>query len=263
MLSFKGATALVTGAGSGLGAAMSRRLATEGCNLILTGRDINALEKTKTECERYGIDAYIRHLDLEDFSSIDSLYDFIKEKRLNINLFVLNAGISQRAKTLETSFDVDRKIMQVDYFGAVYLIKKFGDELKTSKQTSIAVTTSLAGLFGFPLRSAYCAAKSALIGFFETLGLEYPNIDVTLLIPGRINTEISRKAIIGDGNQYGKMDKGQADGMDVDKAASKAVKAIKRRRHRKLIGGTELLMAYINKFLPCVYYKVAGKISAT
>lgn len=123
MLSFKGATALVTGAGSGLGAAMSRRLATEGCNLILTGRDINALEKTKTECERHGIDTYIRHLDLEDFSSIDSLYDFVKEKRLNINLFVLNAGISQRAKTLETSFDVDRKIMQVDYFGAVYLIK--------------------------------------------------------------------------------------------------------------------------------------------
>lgn len=263
MLSFKGATALVTGAGSGLGAAMSRRLATEGCNLILTGRDIAALEETKAECEKYSITAYIRHLDLEDFSSIDSLYEFIKEKKFNINLFILNAGISQRAKTLETSFDVDRKIMQVDYFGAVYLIKKFGDELKASKQTSIAVTTSLAGLFGFPLRSAYCAAKSALIGFFETLGLEYPNIDVTLLIPGRINTEISRKAVIGDGTQYGKMDKGQADGMDVDKAAAKAVKAIRRRRHRKLIGGMELLMAYINKFLPCIYYKVAGKISAT
>ncbi len=263
MLSFKGETALVTGAGSGLGAAVSRRLAAEGCNIILTGRDTAALEKTKAECDRLGISADICRLDLEDFSSIDGLYDFVKGKGFNISLFVLNAGISQRAKALETSFDVDKKIMQVDYFGAVYLIKKFSRELKTSKHTSIAVTTSLAGLFGFPLRSAYCAAKSALIGFFETLGLEYPNISVTLLIPGRINTEISRKAVTGDGTLYGKIDKGQADGMNVDKAAAKAVRAIKRRRHRKLIGGTELLMAYINRFLPCLYYKIAGKISAT
>jgi short-subunit dehydrogenase len=95
------------------------------------------------------------------------------------------------------------------------------------------------------------------------LDLEYPNIHVTFLIPGRINTPISKSALKGNGDQYAKMDPGQAKGLDVDKAAQRAVKAIKRQRHRKLIGKSELLMAYINRYIPWLYYKIANKISPT
>ncbi len=264
MLSFAEKWALITGAGSGLGAAMARVLSAERCNLILTGRNVDALEKTAAECKEISpIRTYITALDLEDTSSIDKFYQFVKDNGLKIDLFVLNAGISQRAKTLDTHFDVDKKIFQTDILGNVYLIKRFSEELKQAEHTSIAVTSSLAGLFAFPLRSAYCGAKSALIGFFETIGLEYENIDVTILIPGRVKTEISRSALLEDGKAYGKIDEGQAKGISAEKAARKAVRAIRRRKHRVLIGGAELLMAYIQRFIPALYYKLAAKISPT
>ena len=175
----------------------------------------------------------------------------------------MNAGISQRDRGLETDFAIDQKIMQVNYWSSVYLVKQFKDEILASEHVNMSVTTSLAGLFGFPLRTSYCASKHALFGFFESLDLEYPNIHVTFLIPGRINTPISKSALKGNGEQYAKMDAGQAKGLDVDKAAKRAVKAIRKERHRKLIGKGELLMAYINRYIPWLYYKIANKISPT
>ena len=86
---------------------------------------------------------------------------------------------------------------------------------------------------------------------------------MTFLIPGRINTPISLSALTGDGSKYSKMDEGQAKGLDVDKAARIALKAIKKEKHRKLIGGIELIMAYINRYIPALYYKLANKISPT
>ena len=134
--------------------------------------------------------------------------------------------------------------------------------LLSRKRTHISVTTSISGLFGFPLRSAYCASKHALFGFFESLALENDNIKVTFLIPGRINTPISKSAILGDGSTYAKMDSGQSGGMDVDKCARVALRVIAKGKRRKLIGGKELLMVYIKKFIPPLFYKLATKISA-
>ena len=143
------------------------------------------------------------------------------------------------------------------------IVKKFKEMILAKEHVQFSVTTSLSGLFGFPLRSAYCAAKHALFGFYESLELEYDNIGVTFLIPGRINTQISKSALHGDGTAHAKMDAGQANGLDVDKCGKIAVRAIKRQKHRKLIGRTELLMAYIHKYCLPLYYKLSRKISAT
>lgn len=108
--------------------------------------------------------------------------------------------------------------------------------IKSAEHVQFSVTTSLSGLFGFPLRSAYCAAKHALFGFYESLELEYDNINVTFLIPGRINTQISKSALHGDGTAHAKMDAGQATGLSVERCGAIAVHAIKKQKHRKLIG---------------------------
>ena len=232
MLDLKGKTALVTGGGTGIGQSIALHLAQEGCHLVLTGLGIDDLNKTKEKCEQYGVRAYATETQLDDYSSIDRLYDFVMQLGLSIDLFVLNAGISQREKALDTDFSVDEKILKIDFIG-------------------------------FPLRSAYCAAKHALFGFYESLELEYDNINVTFLIPGRINTQISKSALMGDGTAHAKMDAGQANGLDVDKCGAIAVRAIKWQRHRKLIGRSELLMAYIHKYCLPLYYKLSRKISAT
>lgn len=264
MINFKHKHAVVTGASSGIGAAIAKQLAKEGCNLFLTGLGAQQLLETEKACRDINdVTVYCKECNFSDYSSIDELVTFIKGKNVTIDLFVLNAGISQRAKAFETAFETDQKIMQVNYWSSVYLIKQFREEILASKHTSISVTTSLAGLFGFPLRTSYCSSKHALFGFFESMDLEYDNISVTFLIPGRINTPISKSALMGDGKRYEKMDPGQAKGLDVDIAARKAVKAIKKKKHRKLIGKYELLMAHINRYLPGLYYVLSKHISPT
>lgn len=263
MILLKNKNAIVTGASSGIGAAIASRLAKEKCNLFLTGLGETQLHETKETCEKEGVKVYFKECDFANFTSIDELVKEIKKIGFHIDLYVLNAGISQRDRGLETDLSIDQKIMQINYWSSVYLIKKFKDEILASEHVNVSVTTSLAGLFGFPLRTSYCASKHALFGFFESLDLEYPNIHVTFLIPGRINTPISKSALKGNGEQYAKMDAGQAKGLDVDKAAKRAVKAIKKEKHRKLIGKSELLMAYINRYIPWLYYKIANKISPT
>jgi short-subunit dehydrogenase len=259
---FKNKNILITGAGSGIGKAIACRLADAGSSLILTGRNAERLNAVKDECIQKGAGTNIHIADFESTESIDRFITFVKGGNIVFDYIFLNAGVSQRALALETDMSVDRKIMEVNYFGPVYLIKKLSDDLITHP-AHIAVTSSISGLFGFPLRSAYCASKHALFGFFESLELENENIKVTFLIPGRINTPISMNAILKDGASYNEMDQGQAQGMDVDKCASIALRAVIKGKHRHLIGGKELLMVYIKKYIPSLFFKLAGKVSAT
>ncbi len=262
MIQLKDKWAIVTGGGTGIGQSIAMHLAKEGCNLVLTGLGIDDLNKTKESCEAIGVKAFATETRLDDYASIDQLYEYVTGLGISLDLFVLNAGISQREKALETDFSVDEKIMKIDFMSGVYLVKRFKEMIKSAKHVQFSVTTSLSGLFGFPYRSAYCAAKHALFGFYESLELEYDNINVTFLIPGRINTQISKSALHGDGTKHDKMDAGQATGLSVERCGAIAVGAIKRQKHRKLIGKKELLMAYIHKYCLSLYYKLARKVSA-
>lgn len=264
MIDYRNKNILVTGASSGIGAAIACRFAQQGARLYLAARNLEKLEAVRQRCMESGAEfAESFSVDFSSEQSIDAFVALVNERQVSFDCLVLNAGISQRAFALDTDISVDRKIMETDYFGPVYLTKKLGPALREKSLVNIAVTTSISGLFGFPLRSAYCGAKHALFGFFEALELENRNIKVTFLIPGRINTEISKSAVLGDGSTYSKMDAGQANGMDVDKCAKIAVRAISRCRHRQLIGGIELVMVYIKKYCPALFFKLAGKVSAT
>ena len=260
---FENKNILITGASSGIGEAIAYQLAEAKANLFLAGRDFERLSNVKNKCDSIYGTAKIFTFDFSDMASIDNFVADITSKNITFDYIILNAGISQRARTLETDFSVDRKIMETNFFGPVYLTKKLSGMLLSQKKTHIAITSSISGLFGFPLRSAYCASKHALFGFFESLELENDNIKVTFLIPGRINTPISKSAILSDGSIYSKMDSGQSEGMDVEKCAQIALRAIAKEKHRKLIGGKELLMVYIKKYVPSLFYKLARKISAT
>jgi len=129
----------------------------------------------------------------------------------------------------------------------------------------ILATTSIAGKFGFPLRSAYSSSKHALHGFFETLRIETmkENIRVTLLVPGRVQTNISLHALTKDGTRHGKMDAGLATGITAEKAARQILRAIRKNRKEALIGGKERIMVYLKKYLPAVFYKIASKTDPT
>jgi len=262
---------LITGASSGIGEAMAFLLAKTSANLYLTGKNWeNRTEvsemyaKTRTcPWDKTDGKTQLFEVDFSDSTSIDDLISEVTKENITFDYLILNAGVSQRALTLETAFSVDRLIMETNFFGPVYLIKKLSGMFLSGKPVHIGVTTSISGLFGFPLRSAYCASKHALFGFFESLALEYSHIKVTFLIPGRINTPISKSALLADGTSYGKMDNGQATGMDVHRCAKIALRAIRKGKRRKLIGGKELSMVFLKKYIPFLFYLLARKISVT
>ena len=263
MKSFKGSKILITGASSGIGAALACEFATRGASLYLAARTIARLEEVKSRCESLGAQAQVFSVDMASETSIEAFASDVTQLGLLFDVIVLNAGISQRALTFDTDIAVDRKVMETNFFGPVFLTKMLASQIRGSRPVKLAVTTSISGLFGFPLRSAYCASKHALFGFFESLETENPNVRVTFLIPGRINTPISKSALHGDGRSHDAMDQGQANGMDAAACAKVAVRAIARGRHRKLIGRGELIMVYIKKLCPWFFFKIAGRISAT
>ena len=155
--------------------------------------------------------------------------------------------------------------MEIDYFSHVALTKIVIKGMIEAREGFIAVTSSIAGKFGFHKRSAYCAAKHALQGFFETLRIEVKpfNISVTVVYPGFINTPISTRAINAEGKTYGIMDQGQNRGMSAQKCATKYLKAIVKRKPEVVIGGKELIMVYFKRFMPWLFFRLIPKIKPT
>ena len=261
MLEFKNKTVLITGGGSGIGEAMAYQYAMKGTNVILTGRRIETLEKVQKKCQELGVNAWCRTVDVEKPESIDELAAWIRKEGHLIDFLFLNAGISQRALTLETDISVDRRLMEVNYFGGIYLVKVLKD-MFLERGVHIGVVSSVSGVFGFPVRSAYCASKHAIHGFYETIALEYPQIKTTIIIPGRIHTDVSKNALDGNGKATGVMDPGQANGYDVNKCAKVAIRAIARCRHQKVIGGFDTIMVPFYKYVPWLFRLIARNVSA-
>ncbi len=254
-----GKLVLITGASSGIGAAIAHEFSRKGANLILLARNRQRLETVKTECVKLGASSVqLVEADTTDYPAIDA---FAANMKGHIDFMVLNAGITQRSLAVETAEEVDRKVMEVDFFAPIHLTKVLFQAGRWDRTTRIAVTSSIAGLFGFPQRSAYCAAKHALKGFFEALLLEN-DMKVTLIFPGRINTPISLNALSADGSVHGKMDPGQAGGMNVETCARKCVKGIIRGRRHIRVGGKEMISCFLYKWFPGLFFRLAGKVSA-
>jgi short-subunit dehydrogenase len=201
--------------------------------------------------------------DLSQTDKMEDLVDKVLKQAGRIDILINNAGRSQRSLAFETPLDIDRSIMEINYFSPVALTKLVLLHMLQKEEGHIVVISSISGKFGFPLRTAYTASKHAVQGFFEALRAELhgKNIPVTIISPGRIKTNISLNALTGNGTPYNKMDDGQASGMAAGACAAKIVKAIKNNRKELLIGKKEILMVYIRRFLPFIYHKIVHTIN--
>lgn len=258
-------TIWITGASSGIGEACAYLWAKEKVSLILTATGEERLAEVKRECIRLGARCEILPFDLSRLEEIDTLTDRAVALFGSIDIAFLNAGISQRSMVLDSSPEVDHKIMDVNFFAPLKITRRLLPSMIENGGGTIAVTSSIAGKFGFPLRSVYASSKFALYGFFETVQAEYydQNIRVVMVCPGRVTTRISMNALEADGTRHGRMDEGQKKGISAEKAARRIVKAIKKRKPEVLVGGPELLMVYIKRFLPALSRVMARRIKAT
>lgn len=256
-------TVWITGASSGIGEACAYRYAAEGCRLILTSSSRQKLENVADRCRGKGAKD-VRVLPY-DFSEPDGIRLLAREAWSafgGIDILYCNAGISQRTSVEDTPMPMVRKILEVNFFAPVALAEAVLPMMVSNGGGRIAVTTSIAGRFGFPFRCAYSASKHALYGFFETLRAEYHDkgVSVTLVCPGRVRTNISLNALDKGGERHGVMDPGQDGGISADKAAKKIVRAIRKRKSEVLVGRGELLMVYIKRFFPALCAVLARRI---
>lgn len=255
----------ITGASSGIGLALVELLNKQNARLIITSSNENKLKSAAEICVQQGTECKLLVCDLSDHRQVSGLTEKALAIFGKIDILILNAGKSQRGPAVDTDIKVDRSLMELDYFSNVIIAKDVVKSMKESGGGHIAVTSSITGKFGFPLRSAYAAAKHALHGFFETLGIEERKHDVfvTIVCPGRINTPISYSAILPDGTSYNKLDKGQKNGMAADVCARKYLRAIEKKKREVYIGKKEILMVYIKRFFPSIFYKIADSIKPT
>jgi len=261
-MDFSGKTFWITGAASGMGRTVALQLAKYASLIIISDRDETGLEKTSDEVSAMGARVRAVILDMSDSDAIRNEAKKILAEGISIDGLYQFAGISQRSLVVETPLENDRKIMEINFFGTVALAKAILPQMIANGGGQIAVTSSLVGKFGFPYRSAYSASKHALHGFFESLLAENSkfNIKVSILIPGRVQTNISKFAIDKEGKEYGKMDPGQANGITPERAAIRILRGLHKEKKEIKVGGNELLMLQIRRFFPSMYYKLATRI---
>ena len=256
-------TVWITGASSGIGEACARRWAAMGAGLVLTASSSARLEPVAAACSALGSPrVVVLPYDFRDPDGIPELAEKAWNALDGLDVVYCNAGISQRTGVEDTSMEMVREIMEINYFAPVAIAKAVLGPMVARGGGHIAVTTSIAGRFGFPLRCGYSSSKFALYGFFETLQAEYHDkgIKVTIVCPGRVRTNISLRALDKGGKQHGQMDPGQAGGLPADDAARKIVRAVSRGRREVLVGRKELLMVYVKRFFPGLCARLARRI---
>lgn len=259
---FQNKVVWITGASSGIGEAVAKAFNAAGATVLVSSRRIEELERVKGTCA-FPEKVHVFPLDLTQASSIETVSNEVLSK-FEIDVLFNNGGISQRSLTSETSIDNDRKIFEVNYFGHVQMTKAVLPQMLKRKTGHIVTISSLTGKWGFYLRSAYSASKHALHGFFDSLRMEVEDegIQVTLVTPGFIATEISKHALDKSGNPTGEMDNNQAQGISSEECASQILAGIAAGKREFGVGGKELRALFLHRYFPNVFRKILKRQAA-
>ena len=179
----------ITGASSGIGRSLAIKFANEGWKVAASARRENLLKELSNKYPN--IESF--PLDVTDINKCNSVFKEIIEKFENIEICVFGTGIHDPESEKEFNLDKIKKIMEVNFFGVMNSINSIYSYYNEKKSGQISVISSVAGYRGLPAAGAYCASKSALTSFTESLYFEMKrkNVRVTLISPGFIKTPMT------------------------------------------------------------------------
>ena len=261
MSTFQNKIVWITGASSGIGEALAKSLSLKGAKLVLSARRVEELVRVKNMLKLSDSDILILPFDLADTSETDALAKQVIEKFGRIDILINNGGISQRSLTKDTPIAIDRMVMEVNFFGTVALTKSVLPYMLKQKSGYIVAISSIVGKFGFYLRSAYSASKHALHGFFESLRIEIfkDNVNILIVCPGKIRTNVSVNAITSDGSKHNKMDESTDKGLSAEMCAQQILYGIKNNKEELFIGGSDINAIWLKRFFPKLFSKIIRK----
>lgn len=234
---FKDKTWWITGASSGIGAALARALSLAGARLIVSGRNEAALKEV---ADASSADTLVLPFEATDFARVPALVEqawaWTADRGGGIDGLVNNAGISQRSLAVDTVFEVYERVIAVDLLAPIALTQALLPRMAARKSGHIVAISSVAGILGAPLRSAYSAAKHGLIGYHDSVRAETAHLGLNVLVvaPGSVRTNVSKNALDAMAQTRGVSDAAIDNGMAPEAAAVRILDAL-RAGERELI----------------------------
>lgn len=261
----RNAVVVITGATSGLGRECARVFYAAGAKLVLCGRNQEALEEltkelaaslaTKVQTHK----PYMVTFDLADPGAIVAATAEILQCFGHVDVLINNAGISYRGAIVDTTMDVDKKVMETNYFGPVALTKGLLPSMIKRRQGHIVAISSIQGKISIPFRSAYAASKHATQAFFDCLRaeMEQYEIEVTVISPSYIHTSLSLNAVTADGSTYGVMDKTTAQGRSPVEVARDVLAAVGKKKKDVILADLlPSLAIYLRTLAPGLFFSL-------
>src|SRR5688572_2265267 len=257
----KGRRIILTGASEGIGRALALELAARGARVALAARDRERLDSLAQECRARGGEALAVPTDVTSQQDCEWLVAETVKAFGGIDVVIHNAGITMWSRfDALTALSIFERIMEVNYLAPVRLTALALPHLKTSKGLLVAVA-SLAGLTGVPERSGYAASKHALIGFFDSLRIELAGsgVDVSVIAPDFVVSEIHKRAIGTDGEPLGASPMMQSKIMTAEACAERIARAIDRRERQVLMSARGKFGRWLKLVAPSVIDRIAAK----
>jgi dehydrogenase/reductase SDR family member 7B len=254
---------IITGGSSGIGKALATVFGSNGSKILITGRNLDELNKAVTELKNKGIEIHGVQADV----SVEEDNRRMAEETIKIygriDILINNAGISMRALFDEVDLDVVKKVMDINFFGVLYATKYCLPEIEKNKGSIIGIS-SIAGYRGLPGRTGYSASKFALNGFLEVLRTEHLKTGVHVLTacPGFTASNIRKRSLTKDGSSQGESPRNEGKMMTAEACASHIYRATIKRKNTLVLTTQGKLVVFINKWLPRLADKLVYNVMA-
>lgn len=257
---FAGKAILVTGAGGGLGRAIALRFARAGARIAALDKDTAGVEELRAEIESRGGQCLALPCDVTDAGACARAVAATVQRFGTLDVLVNNAGMSQRSGFAATDLAVIRRVMEVNFFGAVHCTKAALPHLVAARGLIVAIS-SVAGYTPLIARTGYAASKHAMHGFFESLRAELSpaGVDVTMVCPSFIATRIDRNALGGDGQPVRHAQVTIGKPLSPDTVAQRILAGAARRRRLLLVGPTAWQAWWLSRLAPGLYEKLMAR----
>lgn len=260
-MDFKDKVVWITGASSGIGAALAREWASRGAHLVLSGRDEARLSEVANDCG----ETLILPFDVRDDDALAEATRKAIDWKGGVDFAVANAGVSQRSQALKTDMQVYRDIIEIDLTAQIAFAQGLIGHMAERGSGGLAFISSIAGKVGVPMRTAYSAAKFGLAGYADALRAELSQkgVSVHVIYPGSIATDVSRNALTADGSKRGRSDKVIDEGIRPDDAAKKMIDAIVLAQREIIVAeGMEEAMGELRRTPDQLLDQVAGMVAS-
>jgi short-subunit dehydrogenase len=255
---FNNKVVVVTGGTDGIGKALVEELLQAGAKVATCGRDHDKLYRLQASHPSSPL-----HTMVADVSSENDCRRFIETTIKvfgGIDVLINNAGISMRTLLKNSTTEVQRKVMDINFFGSVYCTKYALDSIIERKGTIVGVS-SIAGYRGLPGRSAYCASKFALQGWLEAVRTEmlHEGVHVMWVSPGFTRSNIRNAALNDNAESHGETPMDESKMMSAEECSQRILKAIEKKKRSLILSFTDKRTVFIAKFFPGLADKLTHK----